>query len=85
MSRGRLWTSATRKARAGAPDLPKRSDEVKYTWWSYFRRARERNRGWRIDYFLVSRGLLPLVKDAELLNEIGGSDHCPITLELESE
>lgn len=62
-----------------------RPDEVKYTWWSYFRRARERNRGWRIDYFLVSRGLLPLVKDAELLNEIGGSDHCPITLELESE
>lgn len=56
--------------------------EVKYTWWSYFRRARERNRGWRIDYFLVSRGLLPLVKGAELLNEIGGSDHCPVSLEI---
>lgn len=60
-------------------------DEIKYTWWSYFRRARERNRGWRIDYLLVSRSLLPLVKDAELLNEVGGSDHCPVALELESE
>lgn len=61
----------------------KNPQKIKYTWWSYFRRARQRNVGWRIDYFLVSRELSEKVKDAELLNEIGGSDHCPISIELD--
>jgi exodeoxyribonuclease-3 len=53
-------------------------DEVKYSWWSYRGGAREKNVGWRIDYFLVSETFLPMVKDAFILNEIKGSDHCPV-------
>lgn len=53
-------------------------DVVKYTWWSYRGGAREKNVGWRIDYFLVSESFLPRVKDAFILNEIHGSDHCPV-------
>ena len=55
-------------------------DEVKYSWWSYRMAARERNVGWRIDYFLVSENLLPRVEGAEIHNEIFGSDHCPVEL-----
>ena len=54
-----------------------------YTYWSYFRRARERNRGWRIDYFCVSPALRPRLKAASILPEVMGSDHCPITMELD--
>lgn len=54
-----------------------------YSWWSYRFRAREKNAGWRIDYFLVSNRLLPLVKEAEIHMEITGSDHCPVGLSLE--
>lgn len=54
-----------------------------YSWWSYRNNARERNIGWRIDYFLVSRRLLPLVRDAFILPQIPGSDHCPVGLELD--
>lgn len=54
-----------------------------YTWWSYFRNARERNIGWRIDYFLVSERLRDSLAGAEILSHVMGSDHCPITLELE--
>jgi exodeoxyribonuclease-3 len=57
-------------------------EEVKYTWWSYRAGARERNVGWRIDYFLVSQSFLPQVKNAFILNEIWGSDHCPVGIEL---
>lgn len=53
-----------------------------YTWWSYMRQARERNSGWRIDYFLVSEGLRDLVKDADIRSDVFGSDHCPILLNL---
>jgi exodeoxyribonuclease-3 len=53
-----------------------------YTWWSYRAGARGKNVGWRIDYFLVSEALLPLVKSAFILNEILGSDHCPVGIEL---
>lgn len=56
---------------------------VKYSWWSYRFKARERNTGWRIDYHFVSNNLLDKVKGAEILNEVFGSDHCPITIELE--
>ncbi len=53
-----------------------------YTWWNYLSRARERNIGWRIDYFFVSSRLLPKVKKVNILSHILGSDHCPIELEL---
>jgi exodeoxyribonuclease-3 len=56
---------------------------VKYSWWSYRFKARERNTGWRIDYHFVSNNLLDKVKGAEILNDVFGSDHCPITIELE--
>lgn len=53
-----------------------------YSWWSYMRKARENNAGWRIDYFLVSEGLKPLVKEAAIHTDIYGSDHCPVSLVL---
>jgi len=55
-------------------------DRKEYSWWSYRMRARERNVGWRIDYFLVSRRLLPQVEDASIHGEVTGSDHCPVEL-----
>jgi exodeoxyribonuclease III len=54
-----------------------------YTWWSHFSAARERNIGWRIDYFFVSKSLVPHVKRARIHADIFGSDHCPISLELD--
>lgn len=54
-----------------------------YTWWSHFANARARNVGWRIDYFVVSGKLEDKVKSAEIHPEITGSDHCPISLELD--
>lgn len=57
-------------------------DEVKYSWWSYRGGARERNVGWRIDYFLISKALKENVTDAEILNDVHGSDHCPVLLGL---
>ena len=54
-----------------------------YSWWSYMYHARENNAGWRIDYFLVSRELLPRLKNADILSDVYGSDHCPVLLELE--
>lgn len=57
-------------------------EEIKYSWWSYRGGAREKNIGWRIDYFLVSEALLPMVKNSTIHNEIHGSDHCPVGLEL---
>lgn len=56
--------------------------EGAYSWWSYRFRAREKNLGWRIDYFLISGRLLPRLQKAEILCDITGSDHCPVTLEL---
>jgi exodeoxyribonuclease-3 len=50
----------------------------RYTWWSYRAGARSKNIGWRIDYFLVSESLIPVVNDAFILEEISGSDHCPV-------
>jgi len=57
-------------------------DTVKYSWWSYRAGARERNVGWRIDYFLVSKKLKEQISDAEIHNDIHGSDHCPVSLRL---
>ena len=56
--------------------------EEVYSWWSYRFKAREKNAGWRIDYFLISEDLLPNMKNAEILTDIYGSDHCPVALEL---
>ena len=56
--------------------------EVKYSWWSYRMAARERNVGWRIDYFLVSESLRGRILGADIHNEIYGSDHCPVELVL---
>ncbi|NMD69873.1 exodeoxyribonuclease III [Bacillus sp. DNRA2] len=60
------------------PDLP----DV-YTWWSYMNKVRERNIGWRIDYFLVSQKLKQQIIDAQVHSQIMGSDHCPVLLELD--
>ncbi len=56
--------------------------EGAYTWWSYITRARERNAGWRIDYFIVSKKLKDRLKDAQIHSEVMGSDHCPVYLEI---
>ena len=57
--------------------------EGNFTWWSYRFKARERNSGWRLDYFYVNEEMKNNVKSAEILADIYGSDHCPVTLELE--
>uniref|UniRef100_UPI003216BB9F exodeoxyribonuclease III n=1 Tax=uncultured Draconibacterium sp. TaxID=1573823 RepID=UPI003216BB9F len=54
----------------------------KYSWWSYRAGARGKNVGWRIDYFLVSEAFLPSVTSASILNDVMGSDHCPVAIEL---
>jgi len=56
-----------------------------YSWWSYRMKARERNVGWRIDYFVTSRDLAPYIADSRILSEIYGSDHCPVELTLSLE
>lgn len=53
-----------------------------YTWWSYFGGARKRNVGWRIDYVVASERLVPRIKNAFILPEVTGSDHCPVGIEL---
>ena len=58
-------------------------DEVKYSWWSYRFRSREKNAGWRIDYFMVSKRIADKIRAAEIHNEVFGSDHCPVSLEIE--
>ena len=56
--------------------------EGAYSWWSYRMRARERNVGWRIDYFICSERLAPKLEDANIHDEVFGSDHCPVELKL---
>lgn len=58
-------------------------EKIKYSWWSYRAGARPKNIGWRIDYVLVSKSLLSYVKKAEIHNDIMGSDHCPVSIELD--
>ncbi|MCR4896793.1 MAG: exodeoxyribonuclease III [Lachnospiraceae bacterium] len=60
------------------PDL-----EGAYSWWSYMFHAREKNAGWRIDYFIVSESLKNRLKDAKIHSDIQGSDHCPVELDIE--
>lgn len=58
-------------------------EQVTYSWWSYRFRAREKNTGWRIDYFVVSSRINDQIADAKIHTEIMGSDHCPVELELQ--
>lgn len=58
-------------------------DRVQYTWWTYISNARARNVGWRIDYFLVSKTLVPRIQDVIIRDDVPGSDHCPVTLILD--
>ncbi len=58
-------------------------EATKYTWWDMKTRARERNIGWRIDYIFTSKSLEKKIKKADILNDIYGSDHCPVVLEVE--
>jgi len=60
-------------------------DSVKYSWWSYRAGARNRNIGWRIDYFLVSESMRNRIGHTDILNEVMGSDHCPVLLDVEVE
>jgi exodeoxyribonuclease-3 len=57
-------------------------EQVKYSWWSYRAGAREKNVGWRIDYFLVSQSFFQQVKESFILNDVLGSDHCPVGIQL---
>ncbi len=58
-------------------------DAVRYTWWSHWGNARANNVGWRIDYFFVSKSLKPNLKSAEIYEDVEGSDHCPVSIDLE--
>lgn len=79
----RAWLDELEKA--GFVDTFRMFDEGEnnFTWWSYRTRARDRNAGWRLDYFYVNEEIMDNVKSAEILSDIYGSDHCPVTLELE--
>ena len=57
-------------------------EEVKYSWWSYRFKAREKNAGWRIDYFVVSDSAKEKIQNAKIHNEVFGSDHCPVELDI---
>ena len=57
-------------------------EEVQYTYWSYMQNQREKNKGWRLDYFLVSKSFMPQVYDVVTHQDVLGSDHCPVTLVL---
>lgn len=58
-------------------------ERVQYTWWTYISNARQRNVGWRIDYYLVSKSMVPRIKEVIIRDEVLGSDHCPVTLILD--
>lgn len=58
-------------------------DKVEYTWWTYLMKARTNNVGWRLDYFLVSDALIPQIRDVIIHGDIMGSDHCPVSLEID--
>lgn len=70
---------------AGFSDTYRRlyPDKVEYSWWSYMRKARENNAGWRIDYFVVSNRIMEKVKDSFIMTDIMGSDHCPVGIDIE--
>jgi len=55
-------------------------EEIKYSWWSYLGHAREKGIGWRLDYFIVNKEFIKEIKDSKILDQVEGSDHCPIEL-----
>ena len=57
-------------------------EKVEYSWWSYMYHAREKNVGWRIDYFVVSKRVMPNVRESKILTNVQGSDHCPVMIEI---
>ena len=59
-------------------------EQVTYSWWSYRFQARQKNAGWRIDYFVCSLRLLPQIADAKIHTDVMGSDHCPVELLLKT-
>jgi exodeoxyribonuclease III len=71
---------------AGFVDVYRRiyPDLREYTWWTYRFDARARNIGWRLDYFLLTEDLLPILRDVRILAEVEGSDHCPVALDLDA-
>jgi exodeoxyribonuclease III len=75
----------TRMLEAGFVDSFRRfyPEQVKYTYWDYVTKAREKNVGWRIDYFLVAESLMDKVKEAAIYNEYHGSDHCPVAIRID--
>ena len=73
----------TPNSQDGLKRLDYHPDEVKYSWWSYRFHAREKNAGWRIDYFIVSNRIADKIKAAEIHNEVFGSDHCPVELDID--
>jgi exodeoxyribonuclease-3 len=60
-----------------------RPDDTRYTWWTYRVGARARNIGWRIDYFMISQGLVSKINEVDILSDVEGSDHCPVLLEIQ--
>lgn len=60
-------------------------EKVEYTWWTYITNARQRNVGWRLDYFLVSASLMPRVREVRVHGDVMGSDHCPVTLFIDAD
>lgn len=82
MPEERAWVNALLEH--GFIDIYRRlyPERIQYTWWTYRMGARQRNVGWRIDYFLVSEKLLPRVQDVIIHDSILGSDHCPVSLVL---
>lgn len=61
----------------------KNPDSVKYSWWSYMFKSRDRNVGWRIDYFVVSERITDKISNTDIENDVFGSDHCPVLLEID--
>ena len=59
-------------------------DTIKYTWWSFMGNARAKNIGWRIDYFVCSKDFIDKVKNPQIHDDIMGSDHCPISIEVKA-
>jgi exodeoxyribonuclease-3 len=70
---------------AGLVDIHRqvRPDDTRYTWWTYRVGARARNIGWRIDYFMISQGLVSKINEVDILSDVEGSDHCPVLLEIQ--
>ena len=60
-------------------------DKEQYSWWSYMGNARSKNIGWRIDYFVVSKDIIKNVSNAKIYDEVMGSDHCPIGIDINLE